>query len=95
AGHHSCESVINFFKSFLRRLDHVVGQHLNLTDVRHPVGPAVKGEGNDKFFRVQVKIGKRVMGTGEGKKKKVAEQNASEDALLRLKVIKPDLDATK
>ncbi|MEM1000157.1 MAG: ribonuclease III [Bacteroidota bacterium] len=46
-----------------------------------------KGEGNDKFFKIQVKIGPRVMGSGEGKKKKVAEQNASEDALRRLNVI--------
>lgn len=48
-----------------------------------------RGEGNDKFFKVQVKIGEKTMGTGEGKKKKVAEQNASQDALLRLKVIQP------
>lgn len=46
-----------------------------------------RGEGNDKFFRVQVKIGQKVLGTGEGKKKKVAEQSASQDALLRLKVL--------
>lgn len=50
-----------------------------------------RGEGNDKFFKVQVKIGERVIGTGEGKKKKVAEQNASEDALHRLKVLKPQV----
>lgn len=53
-----------------------------------------KGEGNDKFFRVHAKIGGRIIGKGEGKKKKVAEQNASEDALLKLKVITPTLDAT-
>lgn len=46
-----------------------------------------RGEGNDKFFKVQVKIGEKVLGTGEGKKKKIAEQSASQDALLRLKVL--------
>ena len=48
---------------------------------------AEKGEGNDKFFKINVKIGSKVMGSGDGKKKKVAEQNASEDALKRLRVI--------
>lgn len=46
-----------------------------------------KGEGNDKFFKIQVKIGDKIMGSGDGKKKKVAEQNASEDALKRLRVL--------
>ena len=50
---------------------------------------AEKGEGNDKFFRVQVKIGEKVVGQGDGKKKKVAEQNASQDALKKLKVLLP------
>lgn len=49
-----------------------------------------RGDGNNKFFKIQVKIGDKTVGTGTGKKKKVAEQNASEDALLRLKVIVKD-----
>jgi dsRNA-specific ribonuclease len=30
------------------------------------------------------------MGYGDGKKKKVAEQNASQDALIKLQVLRPD-----
>lgn len=48
------------------------------------------GDGNNKFFKIHVKIGDRVVGTGDGKKKKVAEQNASENALISLKVITPE-----
>lgn len=47
------------------------------------------GEGNDKFFRIQVMIGTEVMGVGDGRKKKVAEQMASQDALVRLRVLDP------
>jgi ribonuclease-3 len=50
------------------------------------------GEGNDKHFKIVAKIGDRVIGTGEGKKKKLAEQAASEDALMRLKVLPSDLN---
>lgn len=46
-----------------------------------------KGEGNDKYFKVCVRIGGEIMGYGDGKKKKVAEQNASQDALIKLQVI--------
>lgn len=49
-----------------------------------------KGDGNDKYFKICVKIGEEVMGYGDGKKKKVAEQNASQDALIKLKVLTLD-----
>jgi ribonuclease-3 len=42
------------------------------------------GEGRNKVFRIQAKVGKKVLGVGEGKNKKTAEQRASEDALLKL-----------
>lgn len=45
------------------------------------------GEGRNKVFRIQAKVGKNVLGIGEGKNKKSAEQRASEDALFRLKVL--------
>lgn len=48
------------------------------------------GDGNNKFFKVQVRIGNRILGTGDGKKKKIAEQNASESSLIALKVLAPD-----
>ena len=54
-----------------------------------------KGEGNNKHFKVQVKIGSKVMGRGDGKKKKVAEQAASQDALVRLRVIDPEQTLTR
>lgn len=72
------------FKSML--LEHV--QKEKLDDLSYEL-VSERGEGNDKFFKVHVKIGERVVGAGEGKKKKVAEQNASEDALHKLKVLKP------
>jgi ribonuclease-3 len=45
------------------------------------------GEGRNKVFRIQAKVGEKVLGVGEGKNKKSAEQRASEDALLRLNAI--------
>ena len=45
------------------------------------------GDGRNKIFRIQAKVGKEVLGVGEGKNKKSAEQRASEDALNRLKVL--------
>lgn len=50
------------------------------------------GEGNDKHFKIHAKIGDRIVGTGEGKKKKLAEQAASEDALIRLRVLPSDVE---
>ncbi len=46
-----------------------------------------KGDGRNKIFRIQAKVGEKVLGVGEGKNKKSAEQSASEDALLKMKVI--------
>ena len=45
------------------------------------------GEGRNKIFRIQAKVGQKVLGTGEGKNKKAAEQRASEDALAKLNSI--------
>ncbi len=42
-----------------------------------------KGPDHNKLFVVQVKIGNQVMGTGEGKSKKEAEQNAAEAAVKK------------
>jgi len=43
------------------------------------------GDGRNKIFRIQAKVGKKVLGVGEGKNKKSAEQSASENALVKLK----------
>lgn len=45
------------------------------------------GDGRNKIFRIQAKVGQQVLGVGEGKNKKSAEQRASEDALLKLNII--------
>lgn len=45
------------------------------------------GEGRNKIFRIQAKVGQKVLGVGEGKNKKSAEQRASEDALNRIKTL--------
>ena len=76
------EDTIFNFKSML--LEHV--QKEKLDNLSYELA-AEKGEGNDKYFRIHVKIGEDIVGTGEGKKKKVAEQNASHAALLKLRVI--------
>lgn len=47
------------------------------------------GDGRNKIFKIQAKVGKKVLGVGEGKNKKSAEQNASEDALMRLEILVP------
>ncbi|WNJ21058.1 ribonuclease III [Pontibacter sp. G13] len=47
------------------------------------------GEGRNKVFRIQAKVGADVLGVGEGKNKKSAEQRASEDALLKLNALVP------
>lgn len=46
-----------------------------------------KGDGRNKVFRIQAKVGEKILGVGEGKNKKSAEQSASEDALLKMNVI--------
>ena len=43
-----------------------------------------KGPDHNKLFIVQVKVSDRVMGAGEGKSKKEAEQNAASKALMKL-----------
>lgn len=48
---------------------------------------AENGDGRNKTFRIQAKVGTKVLGVGEGKNKKTAEQRASEDALHRLQLI--------
>lgn len=50
------------------------------------------GEGPNKTFRVQSMVGNRVLGFGEGKNKKTAEQRASEDALIKLKALPLDVE---
>lgn len=45
-----------------------------------------QGTGHHKTFIVHAKAGNKVLGTGNGKNKKAAEQRASEDALVKLKV---------
>ncbi len=45
------------------------------------------GDGRNKTFRIQAKVGEQVLGVGEGKNKKSAEQRASEDALFKLEII--------
>ena len=47
------------------------------------------GEGKNKSFTVQVKIGQKVMGQGKGARKKKAEQVASEDALIKMNLLTP------
>jgi len=43
-----------------------------------------QGPDHDKTFAVQVHFGKRILGHGEGKTKKEAEQAAAKDALGKL-----------
>lgn len=45
------------------------------------------GDGRNKIFRIQAKVGEQVLGIGEGKNKKSAEQSASQNALSKLKLI--------
>mgnify|MGYP002508640438 FL=1 len=44
----------------------------------------VYGPEHDQIFRVQVRMGEEVLGTGEGHTKKAAEQQAAYKALLQL-----------
>ncbi len=45
------------------------------------------GEGPNKTFHVQSQVGDLVLGKGQGKNKKTAEQRASEDALIKLNAL--------
>ncbi|MEO0469360.1 MAG: ribonuclease III [Bacteroidota bacterium] len=47
------------------------------------------GEGRNKMFRIQARVGQKVLGVGEGKNKKSAEQRASEDALNKMNLLAP------
>jgi ribonuclease-3 len=76
------EDVIYNFKSML--LEHV--QKEKLEPLTYELVNEA-GEGNDKFFKIHAKIGEKIIGMGAGKKKKLAEQAASENALLRLKIL--------
>jgi len=56
---------------------------------RHKVPPEYKmvkttGPDHDKTFTVRVQFGSKVLGTGHGKSKKEAEQDAARDALEKL-----------
>jgi ribonuclease-3 len=79
------EEAIYNYKSML--LEYV--QKEKLADLNYELVHE-SGDGNNKFFKVQVRIGDRILGSGDGKKKKIAEQNASESALITLKVLAPD-----
>lgn len=48
------------------------------------------GEGPNKVFKVQSSVAGQILGVGEGKNKKSAEQHASEDALIKLNAIPPE-----
>ncbi len=48
---------------------------------------AEEGEGRNKTFKMRAKVGETELGTGEGKNKKTAEQNAAQDALIQLDLI--------
>jgi len=76
------EKVVYNYKSML--LEHVQKEKLEplVYDLMRE-----RGEGKSKMFIVQVRIGEKVVGRGEGGKKKIAEQKASEDALVNLKVL--------
>ena len=52
------------------------------------------GEGPHKTFRVQSLVGDMILGQGEGKNKKTAEQRASEDALIKLNAL-PEIKVEK
>ena len=45
-----------------------------------------QGTGHYKTFIVHARTGDRTLGVGHGKNKKLAEQRASEDALIKMKV---------
>ncbi|MEO0896173.1 MAG: ribonuclease III [Bacteroidota bacterium] len=45
------------------------------------------GDGRAKIFRIQAVVGESVLGIGEGKNKKTAEQRASHDALTKMKLL--------
>jgi ribonuclease-3 len=54
---------------------------------------APRESNNNRLFTIAVKIGGEVMGTGQDTKKKMAEQKASAEALVKLNVLKPTVVA--
>jgi len=75
------KSQINDYKTFLQELTQKKFQCL-------PSYKIVKEEGleHQKTFYIEVYIGKRFYGTGSGKNKKEAEQNAAYSALKKLEI---------
>lgn len=73
---------VNDFKSMLQ-------EHLHKYKNINCNYELIKEEGlsHCKKFYVNVKIGNKVLGTGEGKNKKLAEQMAAKDALKKMNVI--------
>lgn len=73
---------VNDFKSMLQ-------EHLHKYKNINCKYELIKEEGlsHCKKFYVNVKIGNKVLGTGEGKNKKLAEQMAAKDALKKMNVI--------
>jgi len=51
---------------------------------------AEEGPDHEKLFTMEVLAGGQVLGTGQGRNKKEAEQSAACDALLRLGMLKPE-----
>lgn len=60
--------------------------HANKLDSPKYVVVSIEGPEHKKEFTVDVYIGNEKLGTGKGKSKKSAEQNASRNALLKLKL---------
>lgn len=80
----SVEGKIFNYKSML--LEHV--QKEKLESLSYEL-VSETGDGKNKNFIVQVKIGSKVMGKGKGVRKKKAEQVASEDALIKMNLLEP------
>ena len=79
---HSVENQIISYKNKL--IEHVQKTKMGML-IFEVIGEL--GDGRNKTFRIQAKVGEKVLGTGEGKNKKSAEQRASEDALHKLQLI--------
>jgi len=67
------------YKSRLQEKTHALWR---LTPVYEVI--AATGADHDKTFRVQVRLGEKVLGTGTGKSKKEAEQAAAREAMIKL-----------
>lgn len=67
------------FADYKTRLQEIV-QKSTATKIRYVVVEE-KGPDHDKVFVINVKVNNKVVGVGEGKSKKEAEQNAAKDAI--------------